>query len=319
MKLLVVAAIYDLRVLPATFDILNFMCTAYARATLIYKSKDIVIQPILVTGQIKQERQADFIGSYSQDIINERIASMLLPSLDLLDFCLSPIILPSLFGEAIKLLMKKMNVVYPIEYSLEKPKLYKYYKNFHVIKAASITEIRRLKINRYWKIKAENILNSKGIYGDFILLVERRNADSLQNGRDSDIKYVSRVGNHLSKKFKVVLLRDLGSEKYDNLDRIIQISPIESLPCRAALMEKALLCILPNGGISTLSHLNQNVRYIMYELISKNSFTEDWYLKNGFQPGTNPFSPKTKTQRWFWKRPSVEEMISVCNEIINLR
>lgn len=297
------SAIYDLRVLPATFDAMNFMGVAYALAHRL-AGPDILIQPIIVTGP--SQRRHDFIAD-QQDVTDSRIPYLVMPSLSLLKYCRTPLVLPHDYPELIAKATQRFPVIWPSDYSIKSPELFKYYKNFHLTKYAYLADIRGIKNSDSALEAARQFFIELCGSPQPVLVVERFNTVSTDNCRNSDRKYIYSILEEVRKTTQVAYMQDFGSSAVPS-----PCNPFKapfSLAERAALIEASSVAIIPNGGIGVLATMNKKSRYVLPELVSmKSSFNKEWYLENGFQPGVNPYA-KDPNQKWFWERPSHGELI----------
>ena len=297
------SAIYDLRVLPATFDAMNFMGVAYALAHRL-AGPDILIQPIIVTGP--SQRRNDFVTG-QQDKTDSRLTYLVIPSLALLEYCSTPLVLPHDCPELIAKATQHFPVIWPLDYSIKSPELHKYYKNFHLTRYAHLTDIRGINNSSSAVEAAQQFLIEVCGSPHPVLAVERFNIVSRDNYRNSDREYIYSILDEIGKRSPVAYMQDFGSDAVP-----CHYNPFKApfyMAERAALIEASSVAIIPNGGIATLAMMNKKSRYVLPELVSIGSpFNSDWYQKMGFQLGVNPYA-QDPNQKWFWERPSLAELI----------
>ena len=120
--------IYDLRVLPATFDFADFCCLAYGLA-LKQKIVNPRFTPVIVTGKTRRvvKERRDFANTRDDDEISKRLYKIILPLVQMLPFLDPPLVLNSSCEDIDYNLKGK--IFFPRKYSYDKPELYKYYNN----------------------------------------------------------------------------------------------------------------------------------------------------------------------------------------------
>lgn len=319
MKKIVLSVVYDLRVLPATFDFANFLCTSYAAALDQYPRDNfsIRIQPIIVFGKLIREN--DFTTNQPLLIVQKRLYNLLLPITNLFRFIDPPILISSVFGCCNESLLSTNPIIFPYEYCYENPLPYVYYKNKNFITSSLKHDIRYLK-NNAQDLESMQKLYSNKTNGPIILFVERFNSNSPDTTRNSQIEYLMKIAHHLGELFDIYFLPDFKSDtSMPSSSQIKQLPRGLDIMERSALIELADLSLLPNGGISILAFLNKNANYILLELCSDNSrYSEQWYLSQGFRPDINPYKVKSRNQIWNWKLLKLPNILQQINQQINI-
>ncbi len=314
--------VYDLRVLPATFDLLGFLAVA------LYKVKDRFSQfdLIIVTyPETETRRNFDFLSVSPYEEISSRIFRLLMPSAKLIPAVRNiSVMSPEELIELSRASASSKNIVFPENYLAENPTQFAYYKGWMLVEAARHHDLRTLKIPDKARDLASTLLNRLGLRPrGYVLLALRLNSVSEDRSRDTPISWASAVVSRFSQSFPVVLLPDIGQQI------TVSPSPAGSAPVhvvydaqydvqlRAALYAHSELAIVGPTGPSSLAYLNPECRYAYVGLTESSRFDEEFHRKQGWPENDNIFARGSRKQRWYWKYPSAETLFQQFEESLH--
>ena len=305
--------VYDLRVLPSTFDFAVFCCHAYGLA-LKAKIKNPRFTPIIVTG--KSQRRKDFSDTDTEREVSIRVYKLLLPLVHMLPFLEEPLVLSSSCSEISHKLKGK--IFFPHDYSFANPVLFKYFKNHMFIPIAKKFDIRMLAVDRECFNYVQDLCTHRLRTSERpIVIAERKNRVTNDPSRDSNYEWLVQTCRQMSKKYNVVFLPDYMSNTTIDGDNILTLREFsDDIMMRAALFEYSLLSILPNGAGGALAQLNKNAKYLMAGLTSGNYFNEKYFDRNGYIKDINPFCEGSLNQIWRWKSLEPEEVYDLVTRVI---
>lgn len=307
--------VYDLRVLPASFDFANFVAVAKANSIEIGRENESIL-PIII---LSQSRSGGYFASVEQYYeIKNRIERILVPLCRLFDFLEFPIVVPDTELELVRYLVSKYKIIMPYDYNLDSPVQFKYFKNPMYLEKCRRHDIRFLSNPMEELVRAKGLISEAFGIDDYLCVVERKNSVSHDISRDTSLDYLSSVCFELSKVLPVIFLPDFNSASHISLQDVYTLpSAAYSLLLRSAIYEQALVSVQPPGAGSSLAYLNRKTRYIHNGVASGSYFNEDWCTKNGFKRDFNDYSPDNCNQRWFWELLDATSIRNIIVEIIS--
>ena len=311
--------VWDLRVLPATFDYICAIVTAYSRAYELSGDSRIALRPIIITGDLT--RKSDFSESTdtNQETIR-RIDQILLPILSLFEFVIQPTIIPCSNVNSCLSALNKYPIILPSEYNFQKPKLYRYYKPFMWINECSKRDLRLVKNHSKDLEHANFLLGSTPTAASKkkILISERSNIVTPDTGRDTPVGWIYELASLLEKDYQPIILPDYLSK---NLFKNTLFPTIPeaafNLRLRSALFEVADLNIFGTGGFFSLAAHQSNSCYIFVGTNTSNSLKGDYLDRQGYIKDTNMVFRNSKSQQWIWDLPTPSDMVSHVKKILN--
>ena len=306
--------VYDLRVLPASFDLANFIAVARARA-IDFGFKDHKIKPIFIIGNAKT---IYFNEDQQEDAIRKRLERILLPLTSLFEFLENPIVIEESDLNLAKYLINKFKIIMPKNYNIEAPQRFTYFKNSMYLQKSKRHDLRYIVNSKSEIAKAGQLIKSKCGNENPIVIVERANQQSHDLSRDTSLEYLKKLAYLLAKIKPVVFLPDFMSGSYMSMENVYTFGQAAyDLRLRSALYELALISIQPPGAGSSLAYLNPKSVYIHNGVASGNYFNEEWCARNGFTKDYNDYSPNNPKQVWRWSQLSPIELTKLVTSIID--
>ncbi len=300
--------IYDLRVLPATFDLLGFIVAAWAHVQERFSQISLVI---VTPDDNWKDREFDFTNVCLTEEIRERVFRLLLPAAQLFPFISSVSVLSSDLAKR-ALNEASVEVAFPQAYSVDQPAMFSYYKGHMLLAAAKYTDVRHLSIPRKALSLAQSLLRQYGLTErNFVALALRHNAVSRDRSRDTPLAWANSAIETLSRRTKTVVLPDLGQPitSHATAEHIIVLrEPQFDIQLRAAIYALAKMVIVGPTGPSSLAYLNRDCAYCYVGLTTGSYFDAAWHRNQGWVENENMFSPGNPTQRWFWEYPNPKEI-----------
>jgi hypothetical protein len=302
-QLRTVKVVYDLRVLPPTFDFMGFVCMADGLRRLRAPETD-GIDLLIVYGQ--SLRGDEFVNVATQTaVIEERLYTMLLPLASLLPCVKSISLLDSRMPD-FKISLGP--VFFPLEYSPSKPELYSYYKNSMLFSVAAQIDIRSIECSDSSLQTASGVLHRLAGVENPIVVTLRNNAVSRDRSRDNMKEYLQ-LASQISAEYPVVIIPDTS----DVGNRILTDLPVcyeaaLDVRIRAAIYQHAKANIHSNNGTAILSLLNKKSSYFQADLATGQLFDKNWFEQQGLLPGENPFSHGAKDQFIDFEKISLEKV-----------
>lgn len=306
-------AIYDLRVLPCTFDIATFFCTAYGYFARNFDNQEEKIHPVIIRG--KNMRKPDFRNTNVDEEIDRRMHRLAMPLISLLPFLEKPVIVSQ--TKIADTIFKDCEVVFPKKYNGKSPELYKYYKNRMLYREAKIKDLRLINNGISSLQHAKNQLDAISPSLRPILVHERKNIVANDPSRDSNFEWLESVCEKLSGIRPVIFVPDFLSTSYINKRNVTTLlCGSNDLLHKAALIELASLNIFNSGGGSPLAYLNKKTKYIQTGVAEGSTFTRSWFEKEGIDPDINPLAPQDRFQQWTADKLSPIEIMTRSQELI---
>ncbi|MEQ8733913.1 MAG: hypothetical protein RIC29_03250 [Rhodospirillaceae bacterium] len=284
--------VYDLRVLAPTFDFIGFMSMVYGLLVLnSVEPKEIEV--IIVCG--KSLRGAEFNATESQEErILQRLYDVILPLTRLLPYIKSTNVIDA---RSKSLHVQMRDIFYPNPYSATQPELYKYYKNHMLYSVAKRTDVRVIQCPTESLNVAKGILKRHVGVENPVVITIRNNFLSHDRSRDNLQKHLS-IAEKLSEDFPVVLIPDT-SDLETPMPTTLPVVYEAALDVviRAAVYQVAHANICGPTGPGSLMSLNKDVTYLHAEYATGEYYTEEWFRREGFVPGSNLFSENNPKQQ----------------------
>ncbi|MEQ8507666.1 MAG: hypothetical protein RIB43_01575 [Rhodospirillaceae bacterium] len=277
--------VYDLRVLPPTFDFLCFICMADGLRRLSSPPFDGIDLAIIYGESLRGQ---EFANVASQaDLILHRIHSMLLPMASLLPSIKSI----SVFDvKSTSASISLGDVSFPKNYSANNPELYKYYKNNHLIKVAEKIDIRALECDDASLNTARRLLKRLSGHENPVVFTLRNNTQSHDRSRDKIKEYLD-IAEKLSVEFPIVIVPDTSDVACGvQTDLPICYEASIDVKIRAAIGQLSKVSFFSNNGASATSALNKKSTYYVADFATGTRFTREWMEKEGWTYNWNPFS-----------------------------
>ena len=204
-------AIYDLRVLPATFDIADFMVVALAKAFYKYGKVKSKITPVIICGKSRR-LSIDYSKEKMQRDVDARIHRIMIPALSMLPFLNPPLLISENDEEIFKALSSSHEIIFPIKYCFLDPQLFKYYKPYMWNKLIKGVEMRFLKVPESDLDFIETYLKKYIGSEKPIVICERTNLNHIDKGaRASSVQYLNDLSHKICQDFPVIFLPDFHS------------------------------------------------------------------------------------------------------------
>lgn len=300
--------VYDLRVLPATFDLLGFIAVAWAQLRIKFSGMDLVI---VAPDDGWTNRDFDFANVRPLDEVRERIFRLFLPAAQLFPFVVSVSVLSTTLARRF-LYESSRDVAFPNSYNFEEPAMFAYYKGHMLLAAAKTTDVRYVTVPKKALSLAQSLLNLYGLTErNFVALALRHNAVSRDRTRDTPVDWVNRVVTTLSPRFKIAVLPDLGQQLVvQGMSASISVlrEPQFDIQVRAAIYALAKMAIVGPTGPSSLAYLNKDCSYCYVGLAASDYFDASWHRNQGWIENVNMFSTGNPSQRWYWDYPDPGEI-----------
>lgn len=306
--------VYDLRVLPATFDLANFIAVARARC-IDFGFKDHKIKPIFIIGDAKTNY---FNENHQEDAIRKRLERILLPLTSLFEFLENPIVIEESDLVLAKYLINEFKIIMPKNYNIDNPKRFTYFKNSMYLQKSKRHDLRYIVNSKTELDKTAQLIKSMCGVANPIVIVERFNQHSHDLSRDTSLDYLKDLAYLLAKRKPVIFVPDFMSRSYMSIENVYTFGQAAyDLRIKSALYELASISIQPPGAGSSLAYLNPKSVYIHNGVASGNYFDENWCTKNGFTKDYNDYSPNNPKQVWRWSQLSPLELNKLAQSMLS--
>lgn len=307
-----VSVIYDLRVLPPTFDFVGYLCLVEGLRSIYAPTSDGIDLTIVYGATFRGE---EFLNVSSQEeLIERRIYSMLLPLASLVPSVNSTSVLDI---RSVSTKMSLGQVFYPNQYQPNQPILNGYYKNSMLIKIAKEVDVRVLECSAFDLNTASQITQRLCDATSPVTITIRNNANSRDRSRDNMERYI-KIGESLSAEHQVILIpdtSDLGKKIETNLP--ICYEAAIDVRLRASIYQNAKANFFSNNGASFTSVMNKHSTYFVGDMATGNIFTREWFAKEGWFEDANPFAQGDKHQVYDFDALTLEKAMRFLRSIKN--
>jgi len=312
--------VYDLRVLPPTFDFLGFVVVARTLqlAQNNFASESALNLTVINPCQGELLRPKEFSTEDTLSIVSERIYGLILPVCRLLPYLKDvEVVSSNNIGKCG--LNFYDNVLFPLGYNPNNPALYRYYKGHMLLEAAKSRDIRDIVVPEEAKKKARAYLGSMGLKpGAFVLVALRTNSDSLDRSRDTNAEWLRQLTIALQAEgIPMLILADrlesymietlVSDTPHAVIDNALSMDPV----FRAAAYETAAFCIFGASGNSSVGYLNRNTKFAYTGMTVGKTFTDEWHIRQGWKRNFNHFSPDSDSQFFYWDYPPVGSLLNI--------
>jgi hypothetical protein len=292
--------VYDLRVLPPTFDFPYFMAVADARRRLETHADAIVLW--LVTGASRRPRSYDWNPNLESteidDLINLRLTRVIFPLASLIENVVAINIINEKFVRELG-----FPVFHPFNYNFQNPSLGTYHKSWHCLDYASKVDMRILKNSVTGIAEARRYLAHAIGSETPVILTVRNNVHSFDQTRNSragllrEAIFVLRDRGFVVGIIPDTSLRGCAEKEFQE---ILLTTAAFDVQLRSAIYEQATFCLFEPTGPLVLAHLNKNVKFIAYGMAWSETFSADYQLQRGFQRDSNYIAPECPSQLYLW-------------------
>lgn len=278
-------AVYDLRVLPATFDFMGFLACADAHRLEHFPHAD-TFDVIIIVGE--SLRGKEFTNTSSQDVVtHQRVQALLLP-LAQLHPAVQGISLVDLSIAGLQIQLSE--VFFPVGYNASKPELYRYYKNPMLWEAMRKFDLRNVIVGEDGVNEGRALLQR--ICGESrpVVFTIRNNRHGHDRSRDNTER-VLEIAKCISKVYPVVIVPDT-ADVYEGLQTDLPLCMEASLDVkvRARIYQAAHSNILGNNGPGFLCLMNRRINYLFCGWATGEYFTPEWFEYRGLERNSNPFA-----------------------------
>ncbi len=309
--------VYDLRVLPSTFDFPYFLAIADARRRLETSAE--VINLWLVTGKSRRPQEWDWTSDLSKSdlsqLINSRLNRIIFPVASLFESVKTINVIDESVVNDLPLA-----VFHPEGYSFRAPVLGVYHKGWHCLAYASKIDMRTLKNSESSLAQARRYLLAKVGSTAPVILTTRNNVYSHDQTRNSRRDLLRKL---------IVTLRELGFVvgivPDTSLTGVLEmefpeallVAPSFDVQLRSAIYECAAMCLFEPTGPLVLAQLNKRVKFIAYGIAWSDKFSAEYQLQRGYRRDVNFIAPDSDTQLYLWGDLDIDYLRQWVNQ--NLR
>jgi hypothetical protein len=291
--------VYDLRVLPYTYDIVPFLAIAEGKRKLL--SPNSKIRLIVITGRSRRQADWDWNGELSSAAreaeISSRLlrvtlpASQLFPSIQSIDMVNES----AISGE--------IPAFYPESYSFISPKVGVYHKSHYLMNFSRQVDLRALSNDQHALDLAARYLRSAIGSDSPVVFTLRNNIFSFDQSRNSRAELNRELFGLLRRLgFPVAVIPDTSMTALDQLPADVPVlrAPAFDLKLRSAIYEQARFCLFEPTGPMALAWFNANVKFIAYGMAWSRYFSERYHIDRGYKRDENIVSPDNPRQLYLW-------------------
>jgi len=295
-----VNVVYDLRVLPPTFDFPDFLALADARRQLETSAESLSVW--IVVGPSRRPKNWDWNDAVSDDEVRERTLSRLnrviIPCAHLVGSVVSVNVIDSSHLSDLG-----FPVFHPVNYSFKNPAVGVYHKRWYLLDYAKKIDMRSLRNQRSELESARRYLRISTGSESPAIITYRNNIYSFDQTRNTRLDLLVDLIDSLRRMgFAVGVVPDTsltGVDASEIRDHLIT-APSFDVTLRSAVYECASLCLFEPTGPFVLAQLNPNVRFIVYGMAWSNYFSASYQTERGFEPDVNFIAPGCNFQQYLW-------------------
>lgn len=295
-----VNVVYDLRVLPSTFDFPYFLAIADARRRLESSADTITLW--IVTGESRRPHEWDWNKNLSPNeaskVAQSRLNRVILPAASLFE----SITVINVIGETA---VQDLNfpVFHPMKYDFRFPVLGMYHKGWHCLDYASKIDLRTLKNTELNMRDARRYLSLSLGPGTPAIITTRNNVysdDQTRNSRHGLLRSIVPALRDMGFAVGIIPDTSLSGEDEAMFPESLLVSAAFDLHLRSAIYECAAICLFEPTGPLVLAQLNRKVNFVAYGIAWSSKFSAEYLTQRGYKRDVNFIAPDCAYQRYLW-------------------
>lgn len=293
--------VYDLRVLPPTYDLPYFLAIAEARMRLETQENRYVLW--IITGKSRRPRDWDWSLSIPSDqlqsAITQRLNRVIIPTAGLF-----PSIASINIVDESCIQDPGLPVFHPVSYDYRNPLLGVYHKGWFCLDYADKIDMRFLKNSDQALVEARRYLEHKLGTAEAAIITVRNNTLSHDQSRNSREDVLRQILVFLkNKNISIGLIPDTSLAEnpivLENKD-ICLTAPAFDARLRSAIYECCRFSLFEPTGPLVLAQLNKESKFIAYGMAWSSSFDATYQLNRGYARDVNFIAPKDSNQKYLW-------------------
>ncbi len=295
----VINVLYDLRVLPHTYDIVAFLALAEAKRKLV--APDASIRLLLITGASRRPVQWDWGQQVEREEIlveaQSRLSRLILPAARLLPSIRTIELVDELS------ISGDIPAFYPDGYSFKNPQVGVYHKSHYLMAYSGKVDLRYVVNDSASMSVAERYLEQQTGFKNPVVLTVRNNVFSFDQSRNSRVEVNEGIYSVLrSRGIPFAVVPDTSMIGLAQFPRDIPLlmAPSFDLRLRSAVYEVAKFCLFEPTGPMSLAWFNPRVDFIAYGMAWSGYFSERYHLERGYKRDENIVSPGNSRQVYLW-------------------